>query len=196
MTKNTPLSKDWLALGIATGISSSILKSATNYGLHRASVPTISFGGMAADAILGHKTRWRSALFFQPQNPTLKRPADRVLGYSADALLGGIFGAALSYILAKSPPGNEFFKGSAAGAILWFITIELGSNLKIQKVQKANAKQLFTILAMNALFGGLEGMVMGKQGTRLIQQSHPVLVKNVTDEEFEKGRLKKERAGT
>lgn len=184
MGKNTPIIKDWLFLGMTTGMMASVAKSLVNYALDKAGVPTIQHGMLAGNMVLGKRDRLWGLI---PGGP--RTPREHVVGYVADTVAGAGFGAALSYIYAKSPAGNEALKGALGGAILGFMTLAVGNQLNVSNFRKLTAGKVATLVGTSALFGGLEGMVIGKYGAKLATQSHPVLVKNVSDESFERGRL-------
>lgn len=183
MAKNTPIIKDWFLLGFTSGVAASIAKTLTNFALNKAGVPTTHFGSMASAMILGKKGRLGGLL----PPPELTK-SEWVLGYVADALFGGLLGAGLAYVYVKTPPGNEFAKGAVGGAGLWAGTMALGKQLKLARLAQAQAPEMMTLLGSSVLFGGLQGLVIGKYGASAIEQSHPVLVKHVSSREFGAGR--------
>ncbi|HHW13981.1 MAG TPA: hypothetical protein GXX28_03485 [Firmicutes bacterium] len=184
MGKNTPIVKDWLFLGMATGMAASVVKSLVNYALDKAGVPTIQHGTLAGNMVLGKRDRLWGLI---PGG--LRTPKEHLVGYAADTVAGAAFGAALSYVYAKSPPGNETLKGALGGAVLGLVTLSAGNQLDVSAFRKLTAGKVAALVGTSALFGGLEGMVIGKYGSKLATQSHPVLVKNVSDRSFERGRL-------
>lgn len=188
-TANTPVRKDWFVLGFLTGAASSVAKTATNAILAKSGLPTQCYGIMATSAILGKKT----ILGGRIENPP-KTPSEWAIGYTTDALMGGLFGAGMSYVLAKTPPGNEFFKGAVGGAALWAGTQMIGRQLQLSGFVPARACEMATLLAVNTLFGGLTGLALGRWGASVVEQSHPILVKETSNREFHKGRLSRSQA--
>ncbi|MGE5553910.1 MAG: hypothetical protein ACM3XZ_08340 [Betaproteobacteria bacterium] len=185
MTKDTPLVKDWLLLGMAAGMAASVAKSLVNYGLSRARVPTIRHGTLAGNIVMGKRERLGG---FLPAGAP-RTSGELAAGYLADTIVGAAFGAALSYVYAKTPPGNETVKGVLGGAAMGAMTLALGNQLKVKGFRNLSPGQVTSMLATSALFGGLEGWVIGRYGAKLAPQSHPVLVKNVSNREYEEGRL-------
>ncbi|MDI6871211.1 MAG: hypothetical protein QME79_07620 [Bacillota bacterium] len=185
MTRNTPFTKDWLLLGMATGMAASAAKSLVNYALDRTRVPTIQHGTLAGNIVMGKRERLGGLL----PGGAPRTSGERAAGYLADTIAGAACGVALSYVYAKTPPGNETIKGILGGAVMGTVTLALGNQLRVKGFRNLSPGQVTSMLATSALFGGLEGWVIGRYGAKLAPQSHPLPVKNVTDRECEQGRL-------
>lgn len=178
---NTPIIKDWYLLGLTTGIASAAVKSSLNYLASRVGFATSPYGALAGDMILGRRPhRWWAF-----HRPVRSRP-EQMVGYLADLVFGGIFGVAASYVYSKTPPGNEILKGALGGSALWALTFMVPNQMSVSQLK---ADQMVTLLGIDVLYGVMQGALIGRFGAKLIDQSHPVLVKPVTNQEFNRARL-------
>lgn len=184
MAKNTPFLKDWFLLGMTTGMTASVAKSMVNYALDKAGIPTVGYSTLAGNMVLGRRG-WLGGLV-RGGPRTL---GDRLIGHVLDTIVGGAYGVTLSYVYSKTPPGNEATKGMLGGAALGAATLALGNQWNVTGFHRLTAGKIATLLAMSTLFGGLEGWVLGRYGAKLAAQSHPVLVKAVSNKAYERGRL-------
>lgn len=183
VAKNTPLIKDWLAFGFATGALLSTAKTVVSSLMGRAGVRSLPFGRTATHLILGNRTRpWWS-----PARRDTRE--EKALGAIVDTMMGGLYGTATSFVIALSPPGNEVAKGSMAGALASIATIAFGRVLRIQDVMAIEADEAIEMIAAGALFGGVQGLILGRYGSGMTIQSHPILVKQVNTRQYQQGRL-------
>lgn len=179
MPKNPPMIKDWFMLGFSVGAVSSLCKSVFNEIIHKAGVPTIRYGSVAAGLVLGKKPRLFGII---PARPRTKQ--EWMLGYATDIFMGGIFGAAVAYMKTKMPPGYAIHKGAILGAAIGGGTLILGNELRVDHLIKLKPVKITTFLSTAALFGGLEGAFLQKYNTQMVTQSHPTLTKQVSDQSF------------
>lgn len=184
MTKNIPFTRDWLLLGLAVGIGGALAKTLANVALDKAGVPTVQHTTLTDNLVLGRRTSLPRMFAEKPHTV-----GEKAAGYLMDTLAGGAYGAALSYIYAKSPPGNEVAKGVLGGAILELMTLAAGRQLDVPGFRNLTPGRVFTLLGLSGFFGGLQGAIFGRYGARLTTQSHPVLVAQSRPAEFEARRL-------
>lgn len=184
LTQNTPFRKDWFLLGFATGAVSSIGKNLANLVLYEAGVPTLFYGSMASGMMLGKRDRFGGLLRNGPRNR-----GEWAIGYMADAMLGGVFGAGLAYLHTKTPPGNELAKGAITGALLGGTTLVGGRMMKLDALARATPAQSIAVVATSAIFGALQGAVLGRMGSSMIAQSHPIMVQQTSRRAFDRERV-------
>lgn len=187
MTKNTPITKDWLMMGIVTGIAGTLAKDLLNYGLYENKIPTVRYANIAGGTILGKKATFGVI----PKKP--RTTSEWAIGYVADIILASFFGTSLAYLITKSPPGNEIIKGIAGGGILWATTLGFGNLLAIDGLARVKPNQMATLLGTSVLFGGVQGYFLGKYRENLIEQSYPIMVQQTSDTQFKQKRLAKRR---
>jgi hypothetical protein len=164
MAKNTPLIKDWFLLGMVTGMAASVAKAVVNYGLDKAGVPTIPHQTLASSMLLRKRARLGGLLTRPPASA-----GQKLLGYAADTFAGGAFGVALSYLNARTPAGNEAAKGALGGATLGMLTLAAGNGLNLAGFRRLKTGQAATVLGLDALFGGLAGVIFGRYGAKLVR---------------------------
>lgn len=92
----------------------------------------------------------------------------------------------------KTPPGNEIVKGIIGGSSLWAVVTGIGRLTRIGGFEKATAAKLTSLLATGVCYGAIHGWAIGKWGSSLVDQSHPVLVKPVSNRAFNRGRFNKD----
>jgi hypothetical protein len=184
MAKNTPIIKDWFMFGFTVGVVSSVAKTFFNAAIHKAGVPTIRYGSVAAGLVLGKKPRLFGII---PAKPRTR--GEWLIGYATDAFMGGIFGASVAYLKTKMPPGYAVHKGAILGAAIGGGSLILGNELRIDHMIKLSPIKISTFIATAALFGGLEGTFIQRFGTKMITQSHPTLTKEVSGQTFQEQRL-------
>ncbi|MBS3897661.1 MAG: hypothetical protein KGZ54_03680 [Dethiobacter sp.] len=187
MTKNTPITKDWLMMGIATGVAGTLAKDLFNYGLYKKNIPTVRYASIASGTILGK----RATFGIIPKKA--KTRGELALGLVADIILASFFGTTLTHLIIKSPPGNEIIKGIAGGGILWATTLGFGNLLAIDGLARIKPNQMASLLGSSALFGGVQGYFLGKYREKMIEQSYPIMVQETSDLQFRKKRMAKKR---
>ncbi|MBS3982992.1 MAG: hypothetical protein KGZ41_04260 [Dethiobacter sp.] len=187
MTKNTPITKDWLMMGIVSGVAGTMAKDLLNYVLDKNNIPTVRYASIASGTILGKRAIFGII-------PKKAKTTDEIaLGYVADIILASFFGTTLAYLITKSPPGNEIVKGIAGGGILWATTLGVGNLLAIDGLARINPKQMASLLSTSALFGGVQGYLLGKYRENLIEQSYPLMVQETSDQQFKQKRMSRKR---
>lgn len=185
MNRNTPIRKDWFILGLAAGMASSGVKSAINWLLGKSGLPTAPYGLMAGNMVLGKREpSWLPGL-----KPVRTR-GEIWIGRISDVIFGGAFGVASAYLMSKSPPGNEIFKGALGGSILWALTFMVPNQMRVSKLKPA---EMGTLLLTDIIFGMVHGAIIGRYGSSLVRESHPVPVEPVSERSFNKGRLAQRR---
>lgn len=184
MSTNTPVRKDWFLLGLLTGMGCSVAKSLLGVAAQRAGIPAKPYASLAGNMMMGARPRLGGLV-----QGGLSTPEEKLVGAAADTIAGGAFGVALGYVYAKSPPGHEVVKGALGGAALGTLTLAVGRQLRVSGFQNMTVRNAAIHLGLSTFFGGLEGLILGQYSSRLVQQSHPVLVKEVSDQQFETGRL-------
>lgn len=183
MTKNTPITKDWLMLGMLTGVGGAIAKELVNYGLFKKNIPTVRYASIAGGAVLGK----RATFGIIPKKP--RTTAEWAIGHVGDIVLGGLFGSTLSYVISKSPPGNEITKGIGGGVTLWATTLAFGNLLNLDGLARIKPNQMASLLAVSALFGGTQGYFLGKYREGLIEPSYPIKVQETSDDQYKSRRM-------
>jgi hypothetical protein len=108
------------------------------------------------------------------------------VGYVADAAFGGILGVLASFIYSNTPSGNELAKGALGGAAIWAATFTIPNQMRVSRLKPA---EMLTLFGMDVFYGALHGALIGRLGSQMVRQSHPILVKPVTNDSFNKGRL-------
>ncbi len=185
MTKNTPITKDWLMMGMLTGVGGAIAKNIVNYALYKKNIPTVLYASIAGGAVLGK----RASFGIIPKHP--KTAAEWTIGYVGDLVLGGLFGTTLAYVITKSPPGNETAKGFGGGVTLWATTLAVGNFFAIDGLARIKPTQMASLLGVSAIFGGVQGYFLGKYREGMIEQSYPIMVQETSDKQFKRRRMAK-----
>ena len=180
----TPVTKDWFMLGLVSGMGAAAGRLIVNHILYAAGWPTRKFASVSGSFVLGKKTRLWGLI--PSASPT---PLEYTVGYTSDIMLGGIFGTEMAFISAHTPAGHELWKGVVKGAVLGSSTLIIGKQLKMAGLDGMSSEETATMLGMTTLFGALNGIILGKYGGSLIAQSHPILTKEVTNEQFTQGRI-------
>ena len=157
MTQDTPARQDWFLAGFLAGALASVVKTLINEGLSSLGLPLPKYDTLASAAILGKRGKLAGPLFRRTRKGT-----DQALGYLTDALFGGLLGAGLACVQAKTPPGHDFAKGAIGGAGVWAVTMGLGKQLRLAGLSEADSAEMLTLLSTCALYGGLQGVLVGK----------------------------------
>lgn len=180
MGKKVPLGRDWLALGITSGMTASIVKSALNLGLEKVGVPTVPYHDFTAGWVLGKR-----ATLLGHRQGRVETPGQGALGFVAETIYGGLFGSVISYFTAKSPPGREVLKGAFGGAVVWCL-VTVGLN-QFRRPRRFTGGQMATLLGTNVAWGSMHGAMIGYAASRANQlagagrrfHSHPRLVRHL-----------------
>jgi hypothetical protein len=112
----------------------------------------------------------------------------KAVGVLADIVIGSLSGIGLARVYATTPPGNEAIKGALGGGLIWGLSLMVGTHTGILK--KVKSSEMLTTLVIDTLFGAGLGFIIGRKQARVITQSHPVLVKVVSDDRFNEERLR------
>ncbi|MBS4022508.1 MAG: hypothetical protein KGZ79_08805 [Dethiobacter sp.] len=177
--KETPTTKDWLVVGAITGVAGSAAKAAANFMLSKKNIPTVRYGRAAGSRLLGKRENLLRVIPSHTENKI-----DWAIGYAADAMLGGAFGAGLGYVFSKTAPGNEFFKGAAGGGAMWAATLSLGNKLRLSDLTKVKPRQMASMLAVSLLIGGMQGILLKSAALSLAGSPETVQTENDNDKQF------------
>lgn len=174
-TPNSPMIKDWFLLGLVSGSVNALSKRTLSGILSKFNLKSLDYSVVAEEILTSGKLESTGV-------------SKKVVGVLADIVIGSIFGMGLARVYATTPPGNEIVKGALGGGLIWGLSMMAGTHTGILK--KVKSSEMLTTFIVDALFGAGLGFMVGRKQARVITQSHPVLVKVVSDDEFNEGRLK------